>query len=70
MKKIEDHNTLVFVCAVTATKRTIAAAVKTLYGVEAAHVNTLVRPNGTKKAFVRLVPECDALDVANKIGLI
>jgi len=33
-------------------------------------VNTLVTPNHTKKAYVRLAPDYDALDVANKIGII
>ena len=28
------------------------------------------RPDGTKKAYVRLTPDYDALDVANKIGII
>lgn len=28
------------------------------------------RPDGTKKAYVRLAPDYDALDVANKIGII
>lgn len=28
------------------------------------------RPGGDKKAYVRLAPECDALDVAGKIGFI
>merc|ERR1712025_852258 len=32
--------------------------------------NTLVRPTGDKKAYVRLAPDFDALDVANKIGII
>ncbi|KVI09802.1 Nucleotide-binding, alpha-beta plait [Cynara cardunculus var. scolymus] len=29
-----------------------------------------MRPDGTKKAYVRLTPDYDALDVANKIGII
>ncbi|KAF3794192.1 60S ribosomal protein L23a-1 [Nymphaea thermarum] len=29
-----------------------------------------VKPDGTKKAYVRLTPDYDALDVANKIGII
>ncbi|KAL9664503.1 hypothetical protein QQ045_019906 [Rhodiola kirilowii] len=33
-------------------------------------VNTMIRPDGTKKAYVRLTPDYDALDVANKIGII
>ena len=70
MKKIEDNNTLVFVVDVRANKRTVADAVKKLYNIEAAAVNTLVRADGNKKAFVRLSPDFDALDVANKIGII
>jgi large subunit ribosomal protein L23Ae len=28
------------------------------------------RPDGKKKAYVKLTPDYDALDVANKIGII
>lgn len=48
----------------------IKLAVKRLYDVQAAKVNTLIRPDGYKKAYVRLTPDYDALDVANKIGII
>ncbi|TPX42791.1 hypothetical protein SeLEV6574_g05408 [Synchytrium endobioticum] len=70
MKKIEGNNTLVFICDVRANKRQIKAAVKRLYEVDAKRVNTLIRPDGTKKAYVRLSADVDALDVANKIGFI
>ena len=70
MKKIEDNNTLVFVVDARADKRKIKAAVAALYDVAVAKVNTLVRPDGAKKAYVRLTPDYDALDVANKIGII
>jgi len=70
MKKIEDNNTLVFVVHLKANKYHIKAAVKKLYEVEVAKVNTLIRPDGKKKAYVRLNPDFDALDVANKIGII
>jgi large subunit ribosomal protein L23Ae len=43
MKKIEDHNTLVFIVDLKANKRNIKEAVKKLYDVEAAKVNTLIR---------------------------
>ena len=33
-------------------------------------VNTLMRPDCQKKAYVRLAKDCDALDVANRIGII
>ena len=43
MKKIEDHNTLVFVTDLRANKPQIRAAVKKLYQVDVAKINTLVR---------------------------
>ncbi|XP_041534670.1 60S ribosomal protein L23a-like [Microtus oregoni] len=70
MKKIEDNNTLVFIVNVKANKHQIKQAVKKLYDIDVAKVNTLIRPDGEKKAYVRLAPDYDALDVANKIGII
>merc|ERR1719367_914496 len=70
MKKIEDNNTLVFIVDKRANKPLVKQAVKKLYDIEVAKVNTLIRPDGEKKAYVRLMPDYDALDVANKIGII
>lgn len=70
MKKIEEHNTLVFLVDLRANKRQIKDAVKKLYDVQALKINTLIRPDGKKKAYVRLTSDYDALDVANKIGFI
>jgi len=70
MKKIEEHNTLVFIVDIKSNKRQIKDAVKKLYDVQAARVNNLIRPDGKKKAYVRLTADHDALDVANKIGFI
>merc|ERR1719261_424281 len=70
MKKIEDHNTLVFIVDLKSNKRQIKKAVKTMYQIDCANVNTLIRPDGQKKAYVRLAMDYDALDVANKIGII
>nr|XP_051704573.1 60S ribosomal protein L23a-like [Oryctolagus cuniculus] len=69
MKKIED-NTLVFIVDVKANKHQIKQAVKKLYDIDVAKVDTLIRPDGEKKAYVRLAPDYDALDVANKIGIV
>jgi len=66
----EGYNTLVFIVDLKANKRQIKDAVKKLYDVQAAKVNTLIRPDGKKKAYVRLTADHDALDVANKIGFI
>lgn len=43
MKKIEEHNTLVFIVNVASNKRQIKEAVKNLYNIKAQKVNTLIR---------------------------
>merc|ERR1711918_292460 len=70
MKKIEELNTLVFIVDVRASKRQIKESVSSLYDVTANKVNTLIRPDGKKKAFVHLTQNYDALDIANRIGII
>ncbi|KAI3842016.1 hypothetical protein MKX03_023003 [Papaver bracteatum] len=57
MKKIEDNNILVFIVDIRADKKKIKAAVKKM-------------PDGTKKAYIRLTPDYDALDITKKIGII
>ena len=64
MKKIEEHNTLVFIVDTKANKRQIKDALKKLYDVDTVKINTLIRPDGTKKAFARLTTDVDALDIA------
>lgn len=70
MKKVEDANTLVFRVHLKANKHQIKSAFKELYDVESQYVHTLIRPDGTKKAYIRLTADQDALDVANRIGYI
>ena len=70
MKLIEDSNTLVFIVDIKSNKRQIKAAVKDLYSIECDKVNTLITPRGLKKAYVRLSKDFDALDVANRVGVI
>lgn len=70
MKLIEDSNTLVFIVDIKANKRQIKAAVRDLYNIECEKVNTLITPRGLKKSYVRLSKDYDALDVANRVGVI
>merc|ERR1711920_96973 len=60
MKKIEDNNTLVFIVDTRATKKQIKDAVKKMYDIQCKKVNTLIRPDGNKKAYVRLTADYDA----------
>ena len=70
LAKIESNNTLVFVVDARANKRQIKEASKRMYDIECLKVNTLIRPNGDKKAYCRLTDDYDAVDVANRIGVI
>lgn len=69
MNKIEQNNTLVFIVDILSNKKQIKKALEELYEISAVKINTLIRPDGKKKAFVRLSKEKDALDVANVIGI-
>ena len=70
MKNIEDNRTLVFIVDIRANKTQIKECVKKMYDIKAESVNTLIRPDGKKKAYIKLTKDVDALDVANKIGII
>jgi large subunit ribosomal protein L23Ae len=70
MQKIETHNTLVFLCDKRANKTEIRKAVSDRFKVSVEKVNTLIRPDGQKKAYVRLTKDHDALHVANTIGIV
>ena len=69
IKTIEDNNTLVFIVKKKTNKTQIKEAVESLYRIKIKKVNTLITPKGHKKAYVKLTSDLDALDVANKIGI-
>ena len=69
IKTIEDNNTLVFIVDRRASKPVIKKACKDLYDIKVKSINTLIRPDGLKKAYVRITGEQEALDIANKIGI-
>ena len=63
LKKTEDNIPLV---DVKVNQHHIRQAVKKLYDIDEAKGSTLIRSDGEKKAYVPLVPEYNALDVAKK----
>eukprot|EP00466_Bigelowiella_natans_P006083 jgi/Bigna1/55912/estExt_Genewise1Plus.C_750035 len=70
MKQIEDNNTLTFIVDINSNKHQIKKAVSDLYKIETVKINTLIRPDGKKKAYVRLPENREALEIANTIGII
>ena len=69
IKTIEDDNTLVFMVHKRANKQMIKESCQNLYKIKVRKVNTLNTPRGEKKAYVALAADQDALDVANRIGI-
>ncbi|UXD21571.1 50S ribosomal protein L23 [Ignicoccus pacificus DSM 13166] len=67
---IESNNTLTFIVRRDATKPEIKKAVEEMYEVKVEKVNTMITPEGEKKAYVKLSKEYKAADVASRIGLI
>lgn len=69
LEAVDEENKLIFWVERTANKNTIKWAVETLYEVVVEKVNTLIMPNGKKKALVRLAPEYSAAEVATNLGI-
>ena len=66
---IEMENKLVFLVNRHATKQRIKQEIEALYEVKVDKINTIILPNGQKKAYVRLHPDEDAMDLAAKLGM-
>ncbi len=66
---VERENRLIFIVRRNSTKGQIRQAVEMLYEVKVVKVNTLITPQGQKKALVKLAPEYNAADIAVKLGL-
>ena len=69
-KAMTERNTLTFIVHNRSNKVQIKRAFKDIFGVVPKSVNSLVRPDGKKKAFIRLRPEDEAVSIASKIGII
>ena len=70
IQKMERENTMTFLVAHSATKGQIKEAFTKLYNVRVRKVNTLNTAKGTKKAYIRLQGDKDALNIASKIGIL
>ncbi len=66
---VDEENTLVFIIEDRANKTEVKKAVEDLFDVEVKKVNTQNTVKGNKKAYVRLTPDYEALDVATKLGM-
>lgn len=70
MKNMIENNTLVFLVDVRSDKANIKDAFEMICKIRTIKVNTLTTYRKTKKAFIKLGPDHDAMDVAKKFKFI
>ncbi len=67
---IEAENKITFIVDIDASKNDIRRAVEELYEVRVDRVNSVVTPEGRKKAYVKLAPDNRASDLAVRLGIL
>jgi large subunit ribosomal protein L23 len=70
LRLAEKENKITVIVDRTATKKQIADEIRRLYGVEVEKVNTLITPQGEKKAYVKLAKEYSAIELLSRLGLL
>lgn len=66
---IERENKLVLMVNKLSNKSQIKRAIEKIYDVKVIKVNTLITPEGEKKAFIKLHPDYSAQDIAIDLGI-
>lgn len=67
---IEAENKIAFIVDADASKNDIRRAVEELYEVRVDRVNSVVTPEGRKKAYVKLTSNYKASDLAVRLGIL
>ena len=66
---LDKYNKVVLIVNREATKKDIKNAVEKLFNVKVKKVNTLITPDGRKKAYVTIDKNYKAQDILSKLGL-
>ena len=69
IRLMESENKLLFLVDKKATKDMIKAELESLFNVEVVNVNTLIGPDGKKRAYVSFSDKTPAIDLATKLEL-
>jgi len=68
VRLLESENSLSFIVDRRATKDMIKDEFERLFNIKALRVNTMITPQGKKKAIIKI--EGNAMDVATKLGIL
>jgi len=69
IRLMESENKLLFVVDRKANKKEIKEAVEKMFKAKVVKVNTLIAPDGKKRAYVKFSAETPAIDIATQLGL-
>lgn len=69
IRLMEKENVLVFVVEEKANKAEIKADFERMFKAKVSSVNTLFNHDGKKRAYIKLSPETQAIDIATQLGL-
>lgn len=69
IRLMESDNMLVFMVDKKANKKEIKEEIEKLYGVKVLKVNTAIRPDAKKKAYIKFSEETPAIDLATQLGI-
>jgi large subunit ribosomal protein L23 len=67
---LEAENKITFIVDRRSDKHDVKRAIEQLYEVKVDRVNTLITPEGDKKAFVKLTSDFKAADLAVRLGIL
>ncbi len=70
IRLIEQENKITFIVDIKANKIQIKQAFEKLFGVKVEKVNTLITPDGRKKAYIKLKEPGKAKEIATKLGIL
>ncbi len=69
LRLLDKENKVVFIVNRKSNKKEIKEAVEKIFNVKVEKVNTLILPDGRKKAYVKIDKNYKAHDVLSKLGL-
>lgn len=69
IRLMESENKLLFVIDIKANKKDVKEAVEKMFKAKVEKVNTLIGPDGIKRAYVKFSAETPAIDIATQLGL-
>ena len=65
----EKGNILTFIVDKKSNKKEIKEAVELLYTIKVLSINTVISPNGKKKAHIKLDPKYSAEEIVSQFGI-